>query len=87
MEESALNKVILAKASFNIIKNVPTLKINGSPYEMGYQHGFLLADKIEIMTRKTLLATTAYIAAQTGLNFDAAATVLWQGQEAAEEGW
>ncbi len=81
---TVISKDILAKASFNIIEKVPTLKIKGSPYEMGYQHGFLLADKIEIMIHETLLATTAYVAAQTGHSFDEAATLLLQGQEAAE---
>jgi len=75
---------ILNKASFSESQGVKILKIKGSSYEMGYQHGFLLADRIDKMINQTLLATTAYIAAQTGKTLPEAQKLMWIGQEAAE---
>ncbi len=75
---------ILKQASFDTQNGVKVLKIKGSPYEMGYQHGFLLADKIDLMINRTLLATTAYVAAQTGSDIKTAEKFLWLGQKAAE---
>lgn len=49
---------ILKKANFEEINGVKVLRIKGKPYEMGYQHGYLLADKIALMINRTLLATT-----------------------------
>jgi len=37
---------MLTKAYFEEIKGIKVLHIKGKPYEMGYQHGYLLADKI-----------------------------------------
>lgn len=59
---------ILKKAYFEEIKGVKVLHIKGKPYEMGYQHGYLLADKIDWIINRTLLATIAYVASQTGLS-------------------
>lgn len=78
------NNEILKKASFEEKQGVKILKINGSPYEMGYQHGFLLADKINQMIAKTLLGTIAYISAQTGKTLAQAQALIWVGQETAE---
>lgn len=75
---------ILKKAYFKEINGVKILSIKGKPYEMGYQHGYLLADKIDLMINKTLLATTAYVAAQTGSDLKRAEELLWMGQKAAE---
>ena len=75
---------ILKKACFNEIKGVKVLHLKGRPYEMGYQHGYLLADKIDLMVNSTLLATAAYVAAQTGSDLDKAEELLWMGQKAAE---
>jgi hypothetical protein len=75
---------ILKNASFTTRENVKILKIKGSPYEMGYQHGFLLAEKIKLMVERTLLATAAYVAAQTGENLKTAEDLMLLGQEAAE---
>ncbi len=44
---------------------------------MGYQHGYLLADKIDLMVNRTLLATAAYVAAQTGSDLIRAQEMLW----------
>jgi len=51
---------------------------------MGFQHGFLLADKIDLMVNRTLLATNAYIAAQTGKSLQEAEALMWIGQKTAE---
>lgn len=75
---------ILTRASFEQTSGVKILKIKGSPYEMGYQHGFLLAGGIDLMINRTLLATTAYIAAQTGKTLQQAQALMWIGQEAAQ---
>ena len=75
---------ILRKASFEEINGVKVLRIKGKLYEMGYQHGYLLADKIDLMINRTLLATVAYVAAQTGSELEKAEELLWIGQKAAE---
>jgi len=76
---------ILSNASFAQQKGVKILKIKGTPYEMGYQHGYLLADKIELMINTTLLATAAYVAAQTNSSLKRAWDLLWLGQKEAEK--
>ena len=75
---------MLTKAYFEEIKGIKVLHIKGKPYEMGYQHGYLLADKIDLMIKRTLLATTAYVASQTGLSLEKAEEILRIGQKAAE---
>ena len=75
---------VLKKAYFEEIKGVNVLHIKGKPYEMGYQHGYLLADKIDLMINRILLANTAYVASQIGLNLEKAEGILWMGQKAAE---
>ena len=74
---------ILEKASFTEQKGVKILKLAGTPYEIGFQHGYLLADKIDIMVNKTLLATDAYVARQTGCDNKKAREKLWAGEKAA----
>ncbi len=76
-------KKVLAKGSFTLEKNVKILKLAGSPYEIGFQHGFLLADKIDLMVNRTLLSTDAYVARQTGCDNAKAREKLWIGQKAA----
>jgi len=75
---------ILSKAYFEEQKGVKILHIKGSPYEMGYQHGYLLADKIRLMITRTLPATIAYIAQQTGSDLERAEEMIWIGQKKAE---
>ncbi|MCZ7404394.1 MAG: hypothetical protein O8C67_05625, partial [Candidatus Methanoperedens sp.] len=57
---------ILKKAQFKEQNGVKILRIKGKPYEMGYQHGYFLAGRIALMINRTLLATAAYVAKQTG---------------------
>ncbi|MDM8549111.1 C45 family autoproteolytic acyltransferase/hydrolase [Desulfobacterales bacterium HSG2] len=75
---------LIEKGKFGEINGVKVLQMKGTPYEMGYQHGFLLADRIELMISRTLPATTAYVAAQTGSDLKTAEKLLWLGQKAAE---
>ena len=75
---------LLQGGSFEEISGVKVLTIKGTPEQMGYQHGYLLAPQISLMINKTLLATTAYVAAQTGTDLDTAEKILWQGQAIAE---
>jgi hypothetical protein len=83
MSSKAHNE-ILRQASFETQKGVKILKMSGTPYEMGYQHGYLLADRIQTMVTKTVLALPAFIASLTGKNFEEALEVAVHGQKAAE---
>lgn len=56
---------ILSKASLEIIDNVTILQVNGSYYEMGYQHGSLLKEKVNQNYRAIM-----YFAEQKGVNVD-----------------
>ena len=75
---------IINKASFEEKKGVKILHIKGNPYEIGYQHGYLLANKIDLMIKRTLLATAAYVARQTGSDLEMAEEMIWIGQKKAE---
>jgi hypothetical protein len=75
---------ILKKACFDEKNGVKILHIKGTPYEMGYQHGYLLADKIDLMLKRTLLATAAYVAQQTGSDLERAEEMMRIGQKKAE---
>jgi hypothetical protein len=75
---------LLNKSSFKEQKGIKILHLKGSPYEMGYQHGYLLADKIDLMIKRTLPATIAYIAQQTGSDLEKSEEMMWTGQKKAE---
>ncbi|MDD2837283.1 MAG: C45 family autoproteolytic acyltransferase/hydrolase [Methanothrix sp.] len=75
---------LLNKAYFKEQKGIKILHLKGSPYEMGYQHGHLLAAKIELMVKRTLLATAAYAAQQTGSDLERAEEMICIGQQKAE---
>ncbi len=75
---------ILKKGSFRIQDEVKILRMKGTPFEMGYQHGYLLADKIRVMIKTTLQATIAYIALATGNDLATSEEWFWLGQKAAE---
>jgi len=75
---------LLKKSLFMREKGVNILHVKGAPYEMGYQHGYLLADQISLMVNRTLLGTAAFIAAQTDTTTKAAMDMLWRGQRMAE---
>ena len=75
---------MINKAFFEEKKGVKILHIKGNPYEIGYQHGYLLANKIDLMIKKTLLATAAYVARQTGSDLEMAEEMIWIGQKKAE---
>lgn len=74
----------IRRASFEEVSGVKILRLKGSPYEMGYQHGYLLADKIWLMINRTLLATEAYVAKQTGSDLRRSKEMLLIGQKRAE---
>jgi hypothetical protein len=75
---------LLNKAYFKEQKGIKILHIKGSPYEMGYQHGYLLAEKIRLMITRTLPATIAYIAQQTCSDIGCAEGMMWTGQQKAQ---
>ncbi|NPV63125.1 MAG: hypothetical protein HPY61_10960 [Methanotrichaceae archaeon] len=75
---------ILRGAGLDNRNGIKVLHIKGSPYQMGYQHGFLLAEEIGLMINRTLLATAAYVAAQTGSDTKRAEELLRAGQQEAE---
>lgn len=78
------NEKILSKASFTTINNVKILKMKGTPYEMGYQHGYLLAGSINTMINKTIQATIAYISLATGKDLKTSEEWFNKGQACAE---
>lgn len=78
------SKELLKNASFIVQNGVRILTVQGTPYQMGYQHGYLLADRIYRMINETLLATIAYIAKQTGNDNDTAEHMFWEGRKIAE---
>ncbi|MFB3764176.1 MAG: C45 family autoproteolytic acyltransferase/hydrolase [Methanotrichaceae archaeon] len=75
---------IIGKSHFEEKHGIKVLYIKGEPYEMGYQHGYLLSDKIALLIGRTLPATAAYIANQTSSSFERAQEILWIGQKRAE---
>lgn len=75
---------LLDRAYFKEQKGIKILHIKGSPYEMGYQHGYLLADKIRLMITRTLPATIAYISQQTGSCIEKAEEMMWTGKKKAK---
>lgn len=75
---------ILQKSSLEIHNGVKILKMKGTPYEMGYQHGYLLADKIDLMINTTIQATIAYISLATGNDLSTAEKWFRLGQQSAE---
>lgn len=75
---------ILEKASFEVENGVNVLRMKGTPFEMGYQHGYLLADRISIMINTTIQATIAYISLATGNDLATSEEWFWLGQKAAE---
>jgi hypothetical protein len=75
---------ILSRAHREVQNGVNILHIKGTPYEMGYQHGYLLADGIDVMINRTLFATAAYVALQTGTDAATAMRMLKEGQKMAE---
>jgi len=74
-------KGMLDDGLFEEQKGIKILHIAGKPYEMGYQHGYLLAEKIDHMINRTLLATTAYVSQQTGSDTQEADEMLRIGRE------
>jgi hypothetical protein len=74
---------LLGKARVERQNNVNILHLYGTPYQMGYQHGTMLAKEIDLMVHHVLLATAAYVAAQTGTDLDTAMQMLIKGQKKA----
>ena len=76
---------IIKRSSFKKIDGVKILKIKGTPYEMGYQHGYHLADKISLMITRVLPATAGYVSAQTGWSARTAKKMMSKGMKLAKE--
>jgi len=79
--------IMLGKSSVTTERGVHTLKICGTPYEMGFQHGYLLAPQIYVMIHETLLALPAFLSQMTGQSFEASWEWARRGQKAAEGCW
>ncbi len=75
---------ILRKASYSEEKGVKILRIKGSPYEMGYQHGCLLADGVQTMVSRTLMAAATRIADRVGCDIPGACERMEMGRKLAE---
>lgn len=74
----------IKKSSFGEHNGVKILQVKGKPYELGYQHGYYLAEKISLMINNTLLATAGYISEQTGWDLDVSDQMMWKGMQLAE---
>jgi len=83
MTPAGMKNNILDNSYFAEEKGIKILHVKGKPREMGYQHGYMLADRIDLMINRTLLATAAYVAQQTGYGLDEAEEMLWAGQREA----
>lgn len=78
------NDQILGKGSFGVQRGVRILRIKGTPYELGYQHGYYCAEGISVMVTTVLEATAGYISAQTGWDPDISARMMREGMRLAE---
>lgn len=76
---------ILSKGSLTLEQGVKTLIMKGSHYEMGYQHGYLLAEQIDIMLKQTLPAAIAVIAKTLQHDWHKAEIAFAKGAEIANE--
>jgi len=65
-----MEKEIISKARLEDHDGVRILKIRGSPYEMGYQHGWLLSSAIKLMVTQTTMSLPAYVSTLTGQSFE-----------------
>jgi len=68
---------------FEASHGVKVLHLSGSPYDMGFQHGALLARRIVDLIPRALDATIGVIAKTLGMPYDAARKLLLRGKEAA----
>ena len=74
---------ILAKGSFEVQEGVKVVKLKGEPYEIGFQHGYFLADKIELMVTQTLPAAASVVAKTLQSSFDVALEKMERGAKIA----
>lgn len=58
----SIKSEIIENASLSEKNGVKILKLSGTHYEIGYQHGYLLSDKIKLMITQTLPAATCIVA-------------------------
>ncbi|OPX55622.1 Acyl-coenzyme A:6-aminopenicillanic acid acyl-transferase [Oceanospirillum multiglobuliferum] len=72
MNESFQHSTILSKGSIDNVQGVKIIKLSGNSYEIGFQHGYLLADNIRLMIEQTLPAAAAVIAKTLHSDFDTA---------------
>ena len=77
-------KKILEKGLFEEKKGVKILYLKGSQYEMGFQHGYLLADRIALMVNRVLPGAAAVIAKTIKSDYKEAEKRMWIGQACAE---
>ena len=68
------------------VTSIKLLRLQGTSYEMGYQHGHLLSSAIDIMLGQTLIsALPAFLRTLIpGLTQQEALSMMWEGQHAAE---
>ena len=82
--DAAPHDPIIKKSTFRVENGVKTLHLKGSPYEIGYQHGYHLAEKIALMIRTTLSTTAAFVSRQTGWSLEVSDTMLSKGLASAK---
>ncbi|MFO6422285.1 C45 family autoproteolytic acyltransferase/hydolase [Motilimonas sp. KMU-193] len=75
----------MSKGRLTLEQGVKTLIMKGSHYEMGFQHGYLLAAQINTMIQQTQPAAIAVIAKTLQHDWDKAERAFHQGAKVAEE--
>ncbi len=79
-----MNKV-LQNGSLTEQNGVKIVRLQGTHYEIGYQHGYYLADKIMLMLTQTLPAAAAVIAKTLQSGYDEAHEKMLKGAEFAKK--
>ena len=94
---------IISKARYHVIHSnsdgtatttttttsIKILQLQGTPYEMGFQHGYLLSAAIDTMLNETMMtALPSFLCTLIpGLSREEAVALMWEGQRAAEPFW
>lgn len=76
---------ILANGSLKEENGVKIVRLSGSPYSIGYQHGFYLADKIKLMISETLPAAASIVAKTLQSTYEEAFEKMQRGAKIAQK--
>lgn len=79
------NQKILTKGALVKKEGVKIVKLRGTNYEIGYQHGYLLADKIKLMITQTLPAAASVVSMTLQSSYEEAYRKMAEGAKIAEK--